>query len=242
MIVSVKGILFRATKYSETSIICDVYTLEFGLRTYIINGIRKKNAKVSPGLLRVMSLVEMEVYHREDKAMNRIKEIKPNYIYQQVPFDVARGAVGLFIAEICQKTIKETEPNPNLFAFLKQTYITLDSTESGIANFPVWFLVHFSCYLGLTPILNNLTELSVFDYSEGKVLGEAHGGHDYFFSPQNTHLLAAFLELNFDVAAQISLNTEERRKFMADILLYLRYHIENFGEVNSIQVLQTIFS
>ena len=242
MIVTVNGIIFRATKYSETSIICDAYTREFGLRTYIINGVRKKNAKVSPALLRAMSLVEMVVYHKEDKAMNRIKEIKASYLYQRMPFDVARGAVGLFVAEIARKTIKETDPNPKLFEFLTQIYIKLDSTESGIANFPVWFLVHLSGYLGLFPVLNNLTTLSVFDYSEGKVLAEAHGGHDYFFSTHNTHLLAAFLELNFDAVAQISLDMEERRNFLVDMLLYFRYHIENFGEVNSVLVLQTVFS
>ena len=242
MIATVQGIIFRATNYSETSIICDAYTREVGLRSYIINGIRKKNAKVSPALLRVMSLIEMQVYHRENKTISRIKEIKPSYIYEKIPFDVARGAVGLFVTEICRKTIKESAPNPHLYDFLIQTYKKLDRTESRIANFPIWFLVQLSCYLGLSPIVKNLTEFSVFDYSEGKVLAEAHGGHDYFFSPQNTHLLAAFLELNFDAAAQISLDNEERRKLITDILLYLSYHTESFGEVNSMRVLQTVFS
>jgi len=242
MLKKVEGLIVKAVKYSETSVICDAYTPELGLRTYIINGVRKRNSKISPALVQPMSLVEMIVYHHEEKDINRIKEIKPSYIYQQLPFDVARGAIGLFVAEVAQKTLREPEPNPTLFKFLKACYQKLDQTDEKITNFPVWFLVKLSTYLGLVSAVHQLSEDCVFDYSEGKILSEIPSGHHYYFSPQNTHLLAAFLELDFETSAQLELNNQDRRAFMNDMLRYYQYHIDNFGELNSILVLKTVFS
>ncbi|MBL4650622.1 MAG: hypothetical protein JKY03_12905 [Aureispira sp.] len=111
-----------------------------------------------------------------------------------------------------------------------------------IANFPVWFLVKLSIYLGLFSVAKELTEDSVFDYSEGKIVEEVPTGHHYYFSPQNTHLLAAFLELDFETSAQLDLNNQDRRDFMNDMLRYYQYHIDNFGELNSILVLKEVFS
>lgn len=242
MLKKVEGIIIKAIKYSETSVICDAYTSELGLRTYIINGVRKKNSRISPALLQPMSLVEMVVYHHDDKDINRIKEIKPSFVYQQIPFDVSRGAIGLFMTEVAQKTLREPEPNPILFEFLEKCYQQLDSTTVKIANFPVWFLVHFSSYLGLYPVVTTLTEESVFDYGIGKVLPEAPAEHAYYFSTQNTHLLEAFLQLDFEASSHLALGAEDRKLFLNDLLKYYQYHLENFGTLNSIVVLQAVFS
>ena len=118
MLIKTRGIIFRAVKYSETSIIADIYTEEKGLRSYIISGVRSKKAKVKASVLQVMTLVDMVAYHRDNKELNRIKEIKAAYVYRSIPFDIVKGAVGLFMIELARKTIKEAEENPGLFNFL----------------------------------------------------------------------------------------------------------------------------
>ena len=242
MLKKVEALIVKAVKYSETSIICDAYTDELGLRTYIINGVRKKNSRISPGLLQPMALVDLVIYHHDDKDVNRIKEIKPSYIYQRIPFEVPRGAIGLFMTEVVQKTLKEPEPQPALFAFLKQCYSHLDQTKAKVANYPIWFLTHFAVHLGLQPSIEQLTEESVFDYSIGRILGEAPSGHHHYFSTHNTHLLAAFLELEADASAELELTNDDRRSLQSDILRYYQYHLDNFGPLNSILVLQSIFA
>ncbi|MGH1337135.1 MAG: DNA repair protein RecO [Aureispira sp.] len=242
MLKKVEALIVKAVKYSETSIICDAYTDELGLRTYIINGVRKKNSRISPGLLQPMALVDLVIYHHDDKDMNRIKEIKPSYIYQRIPFEVPRGAIGLFMTEVVQKTLKEPEPQPTLFAFLKRCYRQLDQTNAKIANYPIWFLTHFAFYLGLSPSIEKLTEESVFDYSTGRILAEAPSEHHHYFSTHNTHLFAAFLELGADASAELELTNTDRRNLQSDILHYYQYHLDNFGPLNSIVVLQSVFA
>ncbi len=242
MLKKVEGIIVKAVKYSETSIICDAYTDELGLRTYIINGVRKKNSRISPGLLQPMALVELVIYHNEDKDINRIKEIKPSYVYQRMPFEVPRGAIGLFMTEVVQKTLREPEPQPALFEFLKRCYCQLDQLSTTVVNYPIWFLTHYAYHLGLSPTIVKLTEESVFDYSVGRILAEAPSAHHYYFSTHNTHLLVAFLELGAVASSELELSNTERRGLLNDLLLYYQYHLDNFGPLNSILVLQSVFA
>ena len=73
MLIKTRGIIFKAIKYSETSLIMDIYTEEKGLQKYIISGVRNKRSKVKTGLLQPAMLVDMVAYYRENKPMNRIK-------------------------------------------------------------------------------------------------------------------------------------------------------------------------
>ena len=118
MLIKTRGIIFKAIKYSETSLIVDIYTEEKGLRKYIISGVRSKKGQGKASLLQVMSMVDLVVYEREDKELNRIKEIKAGHVFQGIPFDLSKGVIGLFMAELARKTIKEATSNPELFQFL----------------------------------------------------------------------------------------------------------------------------
>lgn len=240
MLKTVQGIIVRTVKYSETSIIFDAYTLELGLRTYIINGVRKKNAKVSPALIQPMSLVEMVVYHHEEKDINRLKEIKPTYVYQQLHFEVTKGAVGLFITEVIQKSVKEITPNELLFDFLTQTYQQLDQTAASIANFTSWFLVQFAHQLGLLPQFEELEGL-YFDYSEGVLLQKAPS-HPHFLTSFHTQLLSQLQPLDFEQSTLVQIDAADRRLFVNKMVAYYQYNIEGFGKVNSLLILQEIFS
>lgn len=242
MLQKTEGIVLKATKYSETSLICAIYTREWGLRTYIINGVRRKKSRIAPGLLQPMALVDLVVYHHEEKDINRIKEIKPSYVYQRLPFDVTRGAVGLFLTEVLQKTLREPEPHPMLFDFLTQSYQYLDRTEQRVAHYSLWWLVQYAAYLGLKPTILSLTEESVFDYSTGKILAEAPDAHHYYFSTHHTHLMAALLELNAEASAELELTAEDRRGLLRDLLRYYEYHIDGWGPLNSLTVLQAVFA
>ena len=149
MLIKTRGIVFKSIKYSETSLIVDIYTEEKGLRKYLISGVRSKKAKTSAGLFQVMSLVDLVAYHRDDKDLTRIKEIKPSYVYQNIPFNLKRGAIGMFMAEIAQKSIRETEENPELFDFLFNSFRYLDQTKAPVANIHLHFLLELTLFLGI---------------------------------------------------------------------------------------------
>ena len=45
MLHKTRGVVFRFTKYGETSIIVNIFTELFGLQSYIVNGVRRNGKK-----------------------------------------------------------------------------------------------------------------------------------------------------------------------------------------------------
>ena len=107
MVLETIGIVFRTVKYGETSVIADIFTAEKGLHTFIAGNVRSAKARMPFNLFQPMMVVEMVAYYRDDPtALNRLKELRAGEIWKAIPFDIRRGAVALFMAEICRKSIQ----------------------------------------------------------------------------------------------------------------------------------------
>ncbi len=239
MIIKTRGIILRSVKYSETSLILDIYTEAKGLRSYIVSGVRTPKAKVSAGLLQVMSLVEMVCYDKDDAhALNRIKEIKAAHTYTSLIFDVVKASIGQFIAEVTRRTIREAEQNEALFNILFDIFVFLDETESGYANLHLTFLLELSNHFGFHPHSETYTEGAVFDLKEGN-----------FTTSEVTHsinrplskILRGLLETNWHRSGEVKMTREERRSLLNELLNFYRFHIDNFPEINSHKILQEVF-
>jgi len=239
MLIKTRGIVFKQMKYSETSLIVDIYTEEKGLRKYLISGVRSKKAKVKSNVLQVMSLVEMVAYHREDKDLTRIKEIKPAVVYQSIPFDIKKGAIGLFVAEGARKTIRESETNPGLFDFLFQFFQYLDETEQGVANLHLYFLLNLSLHLGFIPGGECDSEYPFFDMQEG-VFVKAVPNHNYYMEEEQSAQLYQLLQGAIGYCHTIPLRRAERKALLNQLLDYYRLHLESFPTINAHLILEEV--
>ena len=239
MLIKTRGIIFRAVKYSETSFITDIYTEKKGLRSYIISGVRKKNATTQPSLLQLMTLVDMVAYHRDEKSLTRIKEIKSALVYQSIPFDVTKGAIGLFMIEVARKTISESEENRPLFDFFFDAFSFLDKTEMPFANIHLIYLLQLAVFLGFFPGGMCDEDTPFFDMQEGVFVPKAPG-HTWFFDKEESHLFFQLMQLDFENCHNLKLNRESRQNILRQLLLFYRLHIENFPTINSHQVLETV--
>jgi len=241
MLLKTKAIILRSRKYSESSMIVDAFTEEKGLRSYIISGVRAKRSKVSAGLLQVMSLVDMVVYHRDDKDLTRIKEIKAAYNYQRIPFRVMRGAVGMFMVEVAQKAIRIPEENRELFTFLYDYFQFLDTTESQIGNLHLKFMLDLAEFLGFMPGDNYDAEHNIFDLQEGYFIDYIPEHYHYVKEP-NAQRLFQLINATKENCHELPLERIQRKQILQSLIDYYRSHIENLPNFNAHAVLETVLS
>ena len=206
MTIKTRGIIIRAIKYGETSLIVDVLTEAKGLRTYIVSGVRQSKSKIGAALLQVPSLVALEAYERENvniQKINRLREIKPAYIFQKIPFDIQRGAVALFMAEVVRRIVREDgmgEEHASMFVFIFEAFHFLDTTTQSFANLHLGFLVALSHFLGFYPLQSvenqqvneELINSEVFDMKEG-IFRTDTVGHQDFMNEYQTKLFKLLL-------------------------------------------------
>ncbi len=239
MLIKTRGIIFRAVKYSESSIIADIFTEEKGLRSYIISGVRSKNARIKASVLQVMTLIDMVAYHREDKNLTRIKEIKIANVYRSIPFEIVKGAVGLFMVELARKTIQESEENKLLFNFLFGSFQQLDATTFPVSNFHIAFMIELTAFLGFLPGGESSKDTPCFDLAEGIFCWKDTAGHHSLDEGQSK-LLDTFLKTPMNLSHTIPLNRMERKAFLNQMISFYKLHIESFDTLNAHKILEEV--
>jgi DNA repair protein RecO (recombination protein O) len=219
MLFKTHGVVFRFTKYGETSIIVSIFTSQFGLQSYIINGARSKSGKGKIALYQPLTLLDLVVYHKETGGIMRIKETKCLYPYQHVGTDVKKTTIALFIEELVNKSIKEEAHPSELCEFLIRSLIQLDTTDKP-GNFHLIFLVRLSRLLGFQP--QSAAEVlggRVMDYEEEDVLNRI---------------------LKDDT--EVPMTNQQRRNILDALLRFYSMHVDNFGQMKSLSVLREILN
>ena len=116
-----KGIVLRTVKYAETSLVVTMYTELFGVQTYMVNAIRTtKRSGNKAAMFQPAAILEMEVYHNDQKNMQRIKEYNWAFLYRHILGDVVKNSNALYMVELLYKTLKQPESNSNLFYFCEE--------------------------------------------------------------------------------------------------------------------------
>ncbi|MGK0390397.1 MAG: DNA repair protein RecO (recombination protein O) [Maribacter sp.] len=239
MLLKTQGIVLRNVKFGETSLIVDAYTAEKGRQSLVINGVRSQKAKIKQSVVAVSSFVDLVIYHRDTKDVNRIKEVKPAYIYQSIPFNVVKGTVALFMTELISKTVKESEENQMLFDFIVNSFIALDEGKKATL-FPLVFPILLMPYLGFSPGNEWSNETPFFDIREGVFV--AHEPHALFLNAELSEIFYLLLQIDIANMEDIDIGKTHRRLLLDGILDYYKHHVDNFRELNSHLILREVLS
>ena len=242
-----KGIILRAIRYGETSLIVTVFTELFGMQTYIINGIRtSKRSGARAAMFQPGAILDMEVYHNALKSMHRIKESNWSHLFNNIHSDVIKNSITLFVTELLYKSLKQPEQNTDLFNFCEDALLQLDLAENtATANFPLFFSLHLAEFLGfkIAGIKNNssLNEADLYiDLKEGEFI-DHQPLHPYFVEGKKALLTAELLNCRlFQELEELKLNQLLRRELLLKYMEYYALHIPDFGQMKTLGVLQEI--
>lgn len=240
MLHKTKGIALKATSYSENSIVAHVFTEAFGMQSYLINGAKKPKAKIAANLFQPLHPLDMVVYHKDNNGLQRMKEVHQLPVLREIPFDITKGSLALFINEILYKTLRQQSPDPFLFNFIQQAILWLDSAETGLANFHLVFFIKLSRFLGFLPLHSNKRSHPYFDLLDG-VFGNSLPAHSHVLQEPHTTLFYQLLRVGFEESSTIKMNKEDRKYLLEKILEFYKLHTENFGTVHSLYILEEIF-
>ncbi|TMI98202.1 MAG: DNA repair protein RecO [Bacteroidetes bacterium] len=238
-----KGIVLRAVKYGETSLIVTMFTELFGLQSYLVNGVRTSTKKGSgkANLFQPTAMLDLVVYHNELKHLNRIKEFKWSYLYQNIFSDVPKNAVALFMIELLTKCLKQPEANPELFEFCEDAFIHLDeSTGPVMANFPLFFALHLPVFFGFRISDEYTDKNSIVDLQEGMFVSE-RPNHFHFLEGKQAEVTSELLKMmQPEELEQLKLNHDFRRQLLFAYETYYALHIQDFGTMKTLPVLREV--
>ena len=231
MLYKTRAIIINYVKYSESSIITKIFTENFGLQSYIINGVRSEKAKIKIALFQPLTLLEIVVYpKKQGQNISRIAEAKCEHIFMGILKDFKKTAIATFISEILHKTLQEDAPDALFFDFLKDSVLFLDDPESQEENFSLQFLLKMASFLGFLP--ENMED----------IFAELHQQKAINMRPESFGQEANILQIlaNMPYQTEFPLKSSLRRELVDYMLLFYRLNLDNFGNIKSLGILREI--
>jgi DNA repair protein RecO (recombination protein O) len=240
-----KGIILRTVKYGETSIITTVYTELFGVQSYIVKGVRQTSKKTSSkaNYFQPATVLQMEVYHHQQKQLQFIKEYQLAVNYQTLFYDVVRNAIAVFVVEVIQHTLKQPEANPDLYDLLESTLIAIDAgSATTVANIPLYFILQLATALGFQIQGNFSEQTRVLNLQEG-FFEMQEPLHNNFLKDEMAAIVSVLQQTcSISDLEKIALNQQKRRELLQALQLYLSLHVQDFGTLKSFQILQEVLA
>jgi DNA repair protein RecO (recombination protein O) len=229
MLHKTRGIALSYIRYRESSIIAKIYTEAFGIQTYIVNGVRSSKSKTNRiALFQPLTLLDMVVYHKsKDDTIHRISELKCYAPFFTIPFDILKSGLALFMTEILGKTLKEEENNEPLFRFIEESVMQLDQADRHFENFHIQFLMQLAHFLGFG--VENIADLE----------RELKDNHYPNSSDAHEHRAAEQLLLG-DYGQAIALDRTRRINILEKLIFFYKIHMDNLGEIKSLEVLREV--
>ncbi|MDN5215988.1 DNA repair protein RecO [Fulvivirgaceae bacterium BMA12] len=229
MLYKTQGIVLNYIKYRETSIIVRIYTESFGLTSYIVNGVRSKKARHKIAFFQPLTLLDMVVYHKKNTQLNRVSELKCLEPLMHLPTDIKKSSMAIFITEILIKSLKGEEENQALFHFLHQSILILENMPDNFQNFHLQFLLKLCGFLGFAPASAHEISTQL-----------AAAGAKASISDEEENVIDLFIKEGYD--NKIKINNRFRRAILYHVLAFYKIHIESFGEVKSMTILNEVLN
>ena len=164
---SSRAISLTYLKHSESSIIAKLFTEEYGLQTFIVNGVRSNKSKKKLGLFQPLQLSQITASLLVKNTMQYLNEINlaDNRLAESI--SIKNNFIALFIAEVLSKSLCENEVDKRLFQYIWDIKISLNTTSKMNANYPLLFLLKLSKFFGFYPSKDNLL-CNYFDLEKGE--------------------------------------------------------------------------
>lgn len=238
MLQKTSGIILHTTKYAESALIVKVYTRALGLQSCIINNSKGKKIK-NKALLMHLAQVDLVLTASAKSDLKRISEITSSYHYTDIPYNMVKGSIAIFLNEMLYRSIREAHPDEALFDFIQSSLQLLDLRTESSTMFHMHFLTQLSRYLGFFPQGQWSKETSHFDLQEG-VFTANTPSHPYYLDKEASKDLYSFIDGSYDSIHTLKLNKDRRKEILEALITFYRLHITSMGEIRSHKVLEEV--
>ena len=241
MLVETNAIVLSTLKYGDSSLIARCYCKELGLKSFLLKGIlSSKKGNIKKSFFQPMSIIQLITQIKNDNRIGLyyIKEARIHYPLIEIPSDIKKNAVVLFISEVLTKTITEDgAPNLPLYHFIEKNVIYLEEKVFS-PLFHLKFMIELSQNLGFYPNQTGIEE-PFFDLESGCFSGFSSSKHQI-----GGDLALAFKKLlntRFELLNEIRIPNPLRIELLNVLIDYFNLHLQGFGKIKSVDILHEIF-
>ncbi len=241
MLIETNAIVVSTIKYGDSSLIARCYCKELGLKSFLLKGIlSSKKASLKKSLFQPLSIISLitQVKNENLERLQFIKEARVHFPLVEIPSDIKKNTIALFLSEVLTKVISEEgAPNNSLYHFIEKNIINLETKEFS-PLFHIKFILELTDRLGFYPNQSDFKE-NFFDLENGCFC--ANSPSKYVIGGDLVIALKKLLGTNFADLSQITISNTLRSKVLSILIDYFNIHLQGFGKIKSVDILHEIF-
>ena len=235
MIVSTPGIVMRATKYGDNSLVVKIFTQQQGNQSFIIKNAFRKNNRFAASYFSPLALMDISYDDHSKSSLKYLKDIAPQQGRQQLFFDPAKSSILLFYNEILYKLLMDSGEDEVMFNFLKTEINNVHEATGNYAELPVRFLLRLSQVMGYYPEDNFSAENAYFSLQDCRF-------QRYY--AENAGILTAqtseYLHRLLCTEETVPVTRGVRNALLKHLVAYFQMHNEHIRKIDSLDILSTV--
>lgn len=241
MLEKTRGIVLHQIKYTDSGIVAQLYTRNFGRQSFLIRGMRNKKAGKHNILFQPLFILEIEMQYKSSREMQVMKEFSVAFTPYNIHSNIKKSVVAIFLGEVLTSVLKEESPHEEMFDFIEESIIYFDKSNEGYANFHIAFLAGLSSYLGFEPSLRSGIDDQYFDLKNGAFV-LVPPVHEFYATKEVSAILAGFFSASYEESDSISLTGVLRNEVLETLVKYYSLHLPGLRKIKSLEVLKEVFS
>ncbi|MDF1551173.1 MAG: DNA repair protein RecO [Bacteroidales bacterium] len=235
-----RAIVIRYLKYTDHSAIAHLYTEKFGRISVMVRHSKSKKSVSKKSILQPLFLLNINIVYKHNREIQQCSEMNNFPFFNDIPFNIVKNSIALFLAEILSKVLKEEEANPALFEFLHSSLQLFDQSKEGAANFHLIFLYELSKFLGFYPDNNYSIRNKYFSLRDGYYT-DFQRSDEISLNEQLSEQFYNISNKGFGSLHTLSLARELRIKILLALIKYYQFHLPEIGKIKSLDVLNQLF-
>lgn len=237
----IRGIVLRTVKYGDNGLIVDMFTLQYGRRSFATKVAKGRRTASNASLWNPLAMVEFDADIRPNGKLPVPKDVRLYHNNLHTLLSPVKSTLALFLAEFLTHALKSETENDALYSYLEVSLQWLNNAEKDYTNFHLVFLMRLTRFLGIFPNLDSASPLDFFDMESGCYC-KARPYHPNYLNSADAIRIPMLFRMNYDTMHLFRMSRTERWSILTTLNTYYRLHIPGFPELKSLDVLHEVFS
>jgi len=248
VLITTNAIVLKRIPYSDTSVICSVFTEEMGKVSILAKGAWKQKNALGP-ILEPINHIHLQFYNKNSRNIQVVKDVEFIQQFSDLRNNLGRMIVAFAIVEIIDKSTLEKNPYPILY---RLGWRVLDKINDNNQNFLFvfsFFLYQLLLRLGFMINLKNcrkcdrdVTQGGMDDYSGELVCIDCVAQSQIKIGKNGCAFLKQLSNLHLDNLNTISMPNSDIMDSIYFLESFMLFHVEGFKKVQSMDMIRTLIN
>jgi DNA repair protein RecO (recombination protein O) len=243
VITKSEAIVLRKTKFSDTSLIIQIYTKEKGRISALLKGARSSKSKIG-SKIDLINHVEVIFYNKEEKDLQLVTQVNLISHYPKVRESLEKIKYASAVCELILKLVPEHEQNDKIFRGTVRILKLINDSKNNEAFIFAQYLLFFIKEIGFEISFDYCSNCSskiekpsgnAFSYTNGIICSDCN--EDKILTFQFSEELFNLFKCLTDKNNLTSCNNKDAENIVFILEKFLVFHNSEFKGIKSLQIL-----